>query len=259
MIKQSFCRIGMEQLGQRTPAAGTSTRGIAGLYTCSGACLRTGVCVCLFVCGHVCVYPAIINCDILMTYYNKSIALFPCKKSQAPVPYVNRALAHESIALQAPPDTPTRQHALQAALDDLAIAIQLDPKEFTAFFNRGNVLLRMGDFTAASSSYTQAADLAPGIAGYRLRAGTLYYQIGDTARALSTVRGVLRRNPRYAEAHLVLALILWEDGQRTAAEEEYAVATSLDDELGAGMDVVRRVTLWPPKLYDALSRFRAFV
>lgn len=116
----------------------------------------------------------------------------------------------------------------------------------------------MGEYTAAAASFTQAADLAPGIAGYRLRAGTLYYQMGDTARALSTVRGVLRRNPRYPEAHLVLAVILWGEGQRAAAEEEYALATGLDDDLGGDMDTVRRVTLWPPKLYDGLSKFREF-
>lgn len=122
----------------------------------------------------------------------------------------------------------------------------------------GNVYLRLSDWDAASSNFTAAADLAPGIAGYRLRAATLYYQTGDTARALSTVRGVLRKNPRYPEAHLVMASMLWSEGQRVAAEEEYALATSLDSDLGAGMEDVRRVTLWPPKLYEALARFRSF-
>lgn len=122
----------------------------------------------------------------------------------------------------------------------------------------GNVYLRLSDYDAASSSFTAAADLAPGIAGYRLRAATLYYQNGDTGKALSTVRGVLRKNPRYPEAHLVMASILWGEGERTAAEEEYAVATGLDAQFGAGLEDLRQVTLWPPKLYDALERFRSF-
>lgn len=185
--------------------------------------------------------------------YSRAVELAP----KAPVPYVNRALAHESLALQAK-ERPVFQRELQAALDDLSTAIALDPTEFTAYFNRGNVYLRLQDFDAASSSFTAAADLAPGIAGYRLRAATLYYQTGNTARALSTVRGVLRKNPRYPEAHLVMAAMLWEDGDRAAAEEEYALATSLDGEFGAGMDNVRRLTLWPPKLYEALARFQSF-
>ena len=55
-----------------------------------------------------------------------------------------------------------------------------------------------------------------------------------------------------------MASMLWSEGQRVAAEEEYALATSLDSDLGAGMEDVRRVTLWPPKLYEALARFRSF-
>lgn len=211
--------------------------------------------------------------ELALRDYTRAVELAP----KAPVPYVNRALAHESLALQGTKGGAVYQCELQAALDDLSIAIQLDPSEFTAYFNRGrwargvladedgghhhtpgNVLMRLDDFDAASSSFTAAADLAPGIAGYRLRAATLYYQTGDTARALNTVRGVLRKNPRYPEAHLVMAAMLWGEGERALAEEEYAVATSLDGELGAGMDDVRRVTLWPPKLYEALARFRSF-
>jgi hypothetical protein len=42
---------------------------------------------------------------------------------------------------------------------------------------QGNVELRLGDFLAARDSFSQAADLAPGIAGYRLRAGQLAFEV----------------------------------------------------------------------------------
>ena len=41
----------------------------------------------------------------------------------------------------------------------------MDPKEFAAWFNKGNLQVRLGDFKSALASYTTAADLAPGISG----------------------------------------------------------------------------------------------
>ena len=44
-------------------------------------------------------------------------------------------------------------------------ATAMDPKEFAAWFNKGNLQVRLGDFKSALASYTTAADLAPGISG----------------------------------------------------------------------------------------------
>jgi len=52
-------------------------------------------------------------------------------------------------------------------LQDCELAIERDPKEFAAWFNRGNALARLQDYGGALDSYRTAADLAPGIAGYR--------------------------------------------------------------------------------------------
>ena len=52
-------------------------------------------------------------------------------------------------------------------LQDCNLAIERDPKEFAAWFNRGNALARLQDYGGALDSYRKAADLAPGIAGYR--------------------------------------------------------------------------------------------
>lgn len=52
-------------------------------------------------------------------------------------------------------------------LQDCNEAIERDPKEFAAWFNKGNALARLQDYAGALESYRTAADLAPGIAGYR--------------------------------------------------------------------------------------------
>lgn len=54
-----------------------------------------------------------------------------------------------------------------SSLQDCNEAIERDPKEFAAWFNKGNALARLQDYAGALESYRTAADLAPGIAGYR--------------------------------------------------------------------------------------------
>ena len=78
-------------------------------------------------------------CGHLVSSHRSTTFIRSPEPLQAPVPYVNRALAHESLALKAQRDAPVFQRELQAALDDLSVAIQLDPSEFTAYFNRGTV------------------------------------------------------------------------------------------------------------------------
>lgn len=52
-------------------------------------------------------------------------------------------------------------------MQDCDEAIAHDAKEFAAWFNKGNAQARLEDYAEALESYRQAADLAPGIAGYR--------------------------------------------------------------------------------------------
>lgn len=54
-----------------------------------------------------------------------------------------------------------------SAVQDCDKAIEQDGKEFAAWFNRGNAQARLEDYAGALDSYRKAADLAPGIAGYR--------------------------------------------------------------------------------------------
>ena len=59
------------------------------------------------------------------------------------------------------------RHPFLCGPQDCNEAIQRDPKEFAAWFNKGNALARLQDYAGALDSYRTAADLAPGIAGYR--------------------------------------------------------------------------------------------
>lgn len=183
--------------------------------------------------------------------FTKAVDLAP----EAAVPRLNRSIAYEQLGVNE--EKQGRETAAadyyKKALADCDAATAADPKEFAAWFDKGNVQMRVGDYTGALESYNKAADLAA-IPGYRLRAATLQYQTGDIAKAKQTMRGIIRKNSNYAEARAALAAVNWAEGNVDVAEELLASAEDLDGALWKDLNEVREMTRWPPALYDAYSR-----
>lgn len=183
--------------------------------------------------------------------FSKAVELAPT----ASVPYLNRAIAYEQLGLEAA-STADRSALWDKAIADCDAAIEADPREFAAWFDRGNIQMRRKDYPGALDSFATAADLAPGLAGYRLREATLRWQTGDVIRAKQQVKGIVRKYGNYAEAHAVLAAFWWEDGTRAAAEEQLALALDADPGWG-NIASVRENTRWPPALYELYAKLLA--
>lgn len=61
-------------------------------------------------------------------------------------------------------------------------------QEYAAWFNLGNVQVKLEDYPAAFMAYERAAGLAPGIAGYRLREAMMMFQVRPTVLFLRLSR-----------------------------------------------------------------------
>lgn len=126
------------------------------------------------------------------------------------MPYLNRSISKEVLGVEAAAagNTQRAQQLWRSAADDCSKAIELDPKEFAAWFDRraacvaagyplpaacacsqsalplhgsrhthtlslsrrrGNIDMRLGDYQQALQDFQTAADLAPGLAGEVLR------------------------------------------------------------------------------------------
>jgi len=133
---------------------------------------------------------------------------------------------------------------------DLLKAIELDKDEFAAYYDLGLIELRLNEYEDSAMHLERAADLAPGIAGYRVRSAVLKFQIGDEQKAAQQLRGVVRKYGNYAEAHAALGSVYWSQGKLGEAEEELAKAVEIDEVWGDASKI-RQNTRWPPKLYDA--------
>ena len=142
---------------------------------------------------------------------------------------------------------------LHAALADCDAAIAADASEFAAHFDRGGVLQRLGDVDGALAAFREAADLAPGIPGYRLREGELRFEAGDAPGAARVIRGVARRAPTYAEARAALAAVCWATGDVGGAEGALGAAVDLDP-AWARPGHAAAATRFPPKLLAAYER-----
>ena len=57
---------------------------------------------------------------------------------------------------------------LMVGMQDCDRAVERDDHEFAAFFNRGNVEMRLREYKQALEDFRMAADLAPGISGTSL-------------------------------------------------------------------------------------------
>ena len=184
--------------------------------------------------------------------FTKAIDLAP----DAPVPHLNRSIAYEQLGVNEEKRGKAGAAAelYAKAIEDCDVAIASDPKEFAAWFDKGNVQMRVQDYDGALKSFNTAADLAPGLAGYRLRAATLQYQTGDVAKAKQTLRGIVRKYGNYGEARAALAAVNWDEGNREVAEEELAAALDIDPGIWGDEAAVKSMTRWPPALYETYGR-----
>ncbi len=77
---------------------------------------------------------------------------------------------------------------------------QRAPLAAAAWFDRGDIAMRLERYDQALTDFRTAANLAPGLAGYRLREATLLYQQGEPEEAKTMMRGIARKYPGYAGA-----------------------------------------------------------
>ena len=215
-----------------------------------------------------------------LEHFDRAVELAP----RAAVPRMNRALAKEALAVAAAAESKgggggssggvsssSSELLLASAADDARQASLLDSKEFAAFYDLGNILERQGDFVGALGAFTEAADLAPGLPGYRLREATSMFQVAvdseeagslpassaaSFTKARRLVEGVARKNPRYAEARAALAAMHWKAGDVAAAEGALDSAVGLEGEWRKPGHAAK-ATRWPPRLVEAYERLLA--
>jgi len=172
----------------------------------------------------------------------------------AAVPLLNQGLAYEELGVRAE-KAGKREEAdglWQTGRESLLKAIEKDPDEFAAYYDLGLIEWRLKLFQEAAEHLAKAADLTA-IPGYRVRSAAALFQVGDVKKALVQLRGVVRKNPNYGEAHAALAAVYYSTGSIELAEDELQRADAIDPLWGVPADVEQN-TRWPPALSTAYRR-----
>ena len=122
--------------------------------------------------------------------------------------------------------------------------------------NLGNVMGSRGDWSAARSSFSAAAEARPGFAMARSSAALAAFQLGDLDASETELRRLIRRYPLFADARAALTALLWRRGASGEAESHWASASGLDPRYRQP-EWLLEIRRWPPEPVSALNDFLA--
>lgn len=121
---------------------------------------------------------------------NRAIALTP---DFAPAYFLRAQAKYLSSALPADDDKPSVSDAprmpqvapLADVLADFDRVIELSPMTAMAWFNKGNILFEMGDYTSALAAYTRAVELQPDMGEAFYNRGYVYLRLGNRSAGIA--------------------------------------------------------------------------
>src|SRR5437773_1437112 len=91
---------------------------------------------------------------------------------------------------------------LDASIADFNHALQLDPKNAKAYYNRGVAKAGKDDLDGAIADYNRALQLDPKLPGAYSDRGSAKLDRGDADGAIADYNSALNFNPKFAEAYL---------------------------------------------------------
>jgi tetratricopeptide (TPR) repeat protein len=99
-------------------------------------------------------------------------------------------------------------------------ACQLDASYAEAFFNMGLVCRQQGNLAQAKSAFSSASKLKANNAKFRYMLALTYRDLKDNDKAIQELNKILRTQPDYADAYLILGVI-YRDGNRPDMSKKY--------------------------------------
>jgi tetratricopeptide (TPR) repeat protein len=140
--------------------------------------------------------------------YAEAIRLSP----DDPVPYLKRAFAYKM------------GKAYQAALDDLQMALELDPQLVDAWIGRGSIYVTMKDYTRAIPELDQAIRLDENAAEAWAYRGWARYGLGDVEQARRDLDTAVAADPSLGVAYQFRGLFHKKLGELQRARDDFAAA-----------------------------------
>jgi len=149
--------------------------------------------------------------------------------------YNNRGLACYHIAASGGP-----ANQYEEALQDFSSALELEPKNVSFSFNRGNALFQLGRFTEALDDYSHASGLDCENATYLHHKGLALQGCGEVHKAIDMYKEALKRDEEHHASRFHLGLMYHVDGQYELALEALNHGLPEDEALHEARGLVYR-------------------
>ncbi|MDZ4063741.1 MAG: tetratricopeptide repeat protein [Coriobacteriia bacterium] len=143
---------------------------------------------------------------------------------------------------------------LDAAIDNLLVALRLDPKYPEARYELGRYYLERGDEASAAVSFRMVVDSHPevdqpvealeamGPASDRIKSAKQALEEGDKTKALSDATIAVAVDPKNMEALLLKGTVLEQMGRKADARETYKAALAIDPKNEEASAALKRVS-----------------
>lgn len=116
------------------------------------------------------------------------------------------------------------------ALEELDLALALDPYNAANLYHRGVTLDELGQYHEALQAYERANDIQPDHPDVLNRWALDLHQLGDSRESLRLFERIHRRSPSYEPAYCNHVHLLVELGQHEAAEEVFYLARQSNEQ-----------------------------
>ena len=157
---------------------------------------------------------------------------------------IDKAEAELYIALEKEPGTDI-ETIIEAGLGDIAMArkqmseaiphykrvVENNPQYPGIWFNLGSAHRHLGELEEAEKYYQQAIEVAPHDIRAYPELAAIYIDNSQPVRARAIIEQGVQTNPQSAYLRALLASLLFEQGERRAAQRELAEAEQIDPEL----------------------------
>jgi hypothetical protein len=123
-------------------------------------------------------------------------------------------------------------------------AIELNPDNADAYFNRGDAYDEIGEYEKAIADYSKAIELKPGDALAYFNRGNAYGEIREYGKAIADYSRVVELNPGDADTYYNRGLAYQEKGElaKAAGDLEKCIELSADSELAkAAQQALRKI------------------
>ena len=116
----------------------------------------------------------------------------------------------------------------QKAIDNYTKAIELNPKDAAAYYNRGRAYYNLGQYQKAIDDYTKAIELDPNCMEAYYSRGCAYDSLEEYRKAIEDYNKVIELDPQSSEGYFKRGYAYYYLGEHSQALEDFYKAAELD-------------------------------